>query len=90
MVPWVGLQRVIVVFPDHTHLLFDAKPIGNPDGLFVKIANEPWHGISNNVVCATSKASDQPAHTRSLIRAFASRLNILWVLSRRLNIIWSF
>ena len=38
---------------------------------------EPWHGISNNVVCATSKASDQPAHTRSLIRAFASRLNIL-------------
>ena len=33
--------------------------------------------ISNNVVCATSKASDQPAHTRSLIRAFASRLSIL-------------
>ena len=23
MVPWVGLQYVIVVFPDHTHLLFD-------------------------------------------------------------------
>ena len=38
---------------------------------------EPWHGISNNVVCATSKDSDQPAHTRSLIRAFANRLNIL-------------
>ena len=38
---------------------------------------EPVHEISNNVVCATSKASDQPAHTRSLIRAFASRLNIL-------------
>ena len=29
--------------------------------------------FSNNVVCATSKTSDQPAHTRSLIRAFASR-----------------
>ena len=43
--------------------------------------NEPCHGISNNVVCATSKSSDQPAHTRSLIRAFASRLNILWVFS---------
>ena len=39
--------------------------------------NEPQHEISNNVVFATSKASDQPAHTRSLIRAFASRLNIL-------------
>ena len=39
--------------------------------------NEPVHEISNNVVCATSKASDQPAHTRSLIRAFASLLSIL-------------
>ena len=38
---------------------------------------EPRHEISNNVVCATSKASDQPAHTRSLIRTFASRLSIL-------------
>ena len=38
---------------------------------------KPVHEISNNVVCATSKASDQPAHTRSLIRAFASRLSIL-------------
>ena len=38
---------------------------------------EPQDEISNNVVCATSKGSDQPAHTRSLIRAFARRLNIL-------------
>ena len=38
---------------------------------------EPVHEISNNVVLATSKASDQPAHTRSLIRAIASRLRIL-------------
>ena len=51
---------------------------------------EPLHEISNNVVCATSKASDQPAHTRSLIRAFASRLNVQRVLSYWLNIIWSF
>ena len=35
---------------------------------------EPGHEIFNNVVFATSKASDQPAHTRSLTRAFASRL----------------
>ena len=33
--------------------------------------------VKNNVVCATSKASDQPAHRRSLIGAFARRLNIL-------------
>ena len=43
-------------------------------GLFL---NKPWHWVSNNVVCAISKTSDQPAHTRSLIRAFASRLSIL-------------
>ena len=24
MVPWVSLQCVILVFPDHTHLLFDS------------------------------------------------------------------
>ena len=47
------------------------------------------HEISNNVVSATNKASDQPAHTRSLIRAFASRLSILWLLSYWLNTIWS-
>ena len=35
------------------------------------------HEISNSVVCTTSKASDQPVHMCSLIRAFASRLNIL-------------
>ena len=40
-------------------------------------SNEPLHELSNNVVRATSKASDQPAHTRSLIRVFASRLSIL-------------
>ena len=42
-------------------------------------SNEPQHGISNNVVCATSKGSDQPAHMRSLISVFASRLNIMTV-----------
>ena len=35
---------------------------------------EPVHEISNNLVCATSKASDQPAHTYSLVRAFASHI----------------
>ena len=58
--------------------------------MFPVIIIEPRHEISNNVVCATSKASDQPAHMRSLIRAFASRLRILWVLSYWLNMIWCF
>ena len=38
---------------------------------------EPVHEISNNVVCATSNASDQPARTLSLTIAIASRLSIL-------------
>ena len=38
---------------------------------------EPVHEIFINVECATNKASDQPVHTCSLIRAFASRLSIL-------------
>ena len=33
---------------------------------------EPRHEISNNVVCVTCKGSDQPAHTCSLIKVFAS------------------
>ena len=49
------------------------------DCIFQNVAsktNEPWHEIPNNV-CATSKASDQPAHKHSLVRGFASRLNII-------------
>ena len=52
----------------------------NQNNIIIIIKNskfEPVHEIFNNMVCATSKASDQPAHMRSLIRAFASRLSIL-------------
>ena len=52
----------------------------------VSITYEPQHEISNNVVWLTSKGSDQPVHKHSLIGAFASRLNILWILSYWLNI----
>ena len=37
--------------------------------------DEPGHEISDNVICATSKDSDQPAHSQ--IRAFASHLDFL-------------
>ena len=47
----------------------------------LSIIYETVHEISNNVVCAISKASDQHAHMRSLIRAFASRLSIILLLS---------
>ena len=48
-----------------------------PSLMVIEQIIEPVHEIYNNVLCATSKGSDQPSHTRSLIRVFASRLNIL-------------
>ena len=38
---------------------------------------ELQHEISNNVVCVTSKGSDQTVHRRILIKSFACHLNIL-------------
>ena len=44
---------------------------------------ERRYEISNNVVCVTSKGSDQPVHMRSLIRAFTSLSNILSTLDKQ-------
>ena len=62
-------------------VIIDKHMVG---GITITISNlvkifELRHEISNNVVCATNKASDQPVHKHSLIRAFASRMNILGV-----------
>ena len=43
---------------------------------YSQITIELRHEISNNMVCGTRKVSHQAAHTHSLIRAFASHLNI--------------
>ena len=74
------------MYPPHTFCMREAKALASLRIILVPksyvLAHiesifEPVHEISNNVVCATSKASDQPAHTRSLIRVFACRLSIL-------------
>ena len=69
-----NVQRLIYEYPSNKHSSTDIPFSTNAIQLFDK-SYEPVHEISNNVVCATSIASDQPAHTRSLIRAFASRLS---------------
>ena len=74
---WVGtvllLRYSVACTVDHFSFIYHfLYVLGN--GAFIY---EPQHGISKNVVYATSKGSDQPAHTRSLIRAFASCLNVL-------------
>ena len=79
-----------------THM-FSAKALGEhiliDNGLFILASNKcelrdmrfgMYDQQSLRSACAyaqSSKASDQPAHMRSLIRVFAGRLNILWVLS---------
>ena len=75
---FLNVRKVVCSFPENLNSR------GGSDTLFILIImsismplNEPVHLIFNNVVGATSKASDQPAHTRSLIRAFASSLSIL-------------
>ena len=74
------LRNAIINKASHTcAILYDVLVQGTMVRFkIVKIITiEPVHEISNNVVCATSKVFDQPAHTRSLIRAFASRLSII-------------
>ena len=49
--PWVGLQCVIVLFPDHTYLLFDlfarpSSPVGDvSDCIFVFECRSSGHGF---------------------------------------------
>ena len=67
-------------------VLFAYKYLPPPPLLALALLNPlhivPQHEIFNNVVCATSKDLDkpEPAHMHSLIKAFASRLNILQLL----------
>ena len=67
------LFTILVVRNDYTIILL----VCCDNNIHIHNLLEPRHEISNNVVCAISKGSDQPAHMRSLIRAIASRLNIL-------------
>ena len=46
----------ILVWPDLGTKMLQTALVGK---------NEPRHEDSNNVICATSKASDQPAHMLS-------------------------
>ena len=75
------MKKIVQNIPASTELIGLNNHDNGPSQRFESVVwaqkKEPRHEISNNVVCAISKASDQPAHTRSLIRAYASRLNIL-------------
>ena len=87
---FISLSWICVIFDDNWDNDWSFSNKDNNRGTRANII-EPQHGISNNVVhvCATGKGSDQPEHTRSLIRAFASRLNILVLFRYCPNTIWS-
>ena len=59
------------------NLISFGRPLSGKVIIQVMTEFEPRHEISVNVVCATSKGLGQPALMRSVIRAFASRSNIL-------------
>ena len=61
--------------PDPGYKLFDTQIVFLKE-FFVNVDFEKFSRRKKHA-CVTSKASDQPAHMRSLISAFASRLNIL-------------
>ena len=54
-------------------------PIKVSEVLWVVEIVEPQHEISNNVVCATSKGSDQPAHTCSIRADWSEPLLVAWI-----------
>ena len=64
---------MIMTYTIFTRLAYKSKY----NRIHFKALFEPRHEISNNVACSTYKGSDQLVHTRSLIRAFASRLSII-------------
>ena len=76
---YVQLEGLCIIFDVKSRLLLECLFGLNlrPRMCAIDRLIEPQHEIFNNVVCATSKGSDQPVHTRSLIRDFASGLNIL-------------
>ena len=65
--------------PAHKTLVFiaSASDVQSRQSLRFSQTYVPRLESSSTVVCATSKCSDQPAHTRRLIRAVACRFNIL-------------
>ena len=73
--------RVTGSFRKLLHILYERSYRFHPDiqplCIFSPTNGPPQYEISNNLVCASTKGLDQPAHMRSLIRAFASRLKTI-------------
>ena len=75
-----SFRKLLHILYERSYIFFMRKmqfrPDIQPDAFFAPI-NGPQYEIPNNVVCASTKGLDQPAHMCSLIRAFASRLKTI-------------
>ena len=71
----VGLQFVtVVLFPDHTHLLFHSVCFNGKSFLECWSAYE-YMGLLRGFAFSDNKGTDQPVHPCSLIRAFVIPLS---------------
>ena len=75
-----SFRKLLHILYERSYMLFMRQMryrlIYSRNAFFAPI-NGPQYEISNNVVCASTKGLDQPAHMYSLIRAFASRLKTI-------------
>ena len=79
---WVtgSFRKLLHILYERSYMFFMSQMQFRPDiqpYCILAPINGPQYEISNNVVCASTKGLDQPAHLRSLIRAFASHLKLL-------------
>ena len=65
--PWVGLQCVIVIFPDHSHLLFSVD--------FYPVI---WASIEILVLIVLSSNEDS-VESMHISRAFTARIYKIWM-----------
>ena len=82
----IKIYAVCHFYVDFFSFIFSLKALTNSITMYCRVCVKmhmhnycifkPRHKISSKVLCTTSKGSNQPAHTRSLIRAFASRYSI--------------
>ena len=76
----VSIAKWLMISMQQLHYYFvnlrSSKPCFTLKNQYLELKGDSA-AYPRNAVCATSKGSDQSLHMRSLIRAFASRLNIL-------------
>ena len=77
---WDGMRHSMVSVPDHLLLLvvLFLLEMKDDDAMLLNCINEPAHESMVLITLATCECSDEPAHLRSIARAFAVRTHEVW------------